>query len=177
LSGCRDRTVARLAGVLLAAASVAGTTVAQAGGDDAEWRQAVRLDGFGAVEIVVRSDPAASPPVAVLWLENAAGSTVYRFPPLPGTGELAFFRTRDTGLADIDGDGRDDLVVVVEAMTGIGPGGAEPFPLAGVYLRRGDGFRRAAALEERLNGDSAYQSWSDLQSLLDYLATAPVLAD
>jgi hypothetical protein len=164
-----------MAGILLAAAGVAGAAAALAGGDDAEWRQAVRLDGFGAVEIVVRGEPAASPPAAVLLLEDEAGAPVYRFPPVPGTGEVAFFRTQDAGLADVDRDGREDVVIVVEAMTGIGPGGAEPFPLAGVYLRRGQGFERATALEERLNSDPVYRRWSDLPTLLDELARAAAL--
>lgn len=167
------RTGARRSSILLAAATVAATSVALAGGDDAEWRQTVRLDGFGAVELVVRDVPGASPPAAALLLEEQAGNEVYRFPPLPGTGDVAFFRTQDAGLADVDRDGRDDVVIVVEAMTGIGPGGAEPFPLAGVYLRRGQEFERATALEEQLNSDPAYGRWDDLGSLLDVLATAP----
>jgi hypothetical protein len=169
----RVRAGARRSSILLAAATVAATSVALAGGDDAEWRQTVRLDGFGAVELVVRDAPGASPPAAALLLEGQAGNEVYRFPPLPGTGEVAFFRTREAGVTDVDRDGQDDVVVILEAMTGIGPGGAEPFPLAGVYLRRGQGFERATALEEQLNSDPAYGRWNDLGSLLDALATAP----
>jgi len=80
-------------------------------------------------------------------------------------------------LADIDKDGQDDLMVIIEAMTGVGPSGAEPFPLFGVYLRRANGFERAATLEERLSSDAADRSWISLQSLLDHLVTAPDLPD
>jgi hypothetical protein len=135
------------------------------------------LPAFGAVAITVRSDPAASPPAAVMLLEDAAGNPVYRFPPLPGTGNYAYFETRDMAIADIDEDGQDDLAVIIEVMTGIGPSGAEPFPLAGVYLRRADGFERATALEERLDRHAAGDSRSDLQSLLDDLRAAPDLPD
>lgn len=62
-------------------------------------------------------------------------------------------------------------------MTGIGPSGAEPFPLIGVYLRRTDGFERSAELEERLDSETADESWSDLQSLLDDLMTTPDLEE
>jgi hypothetical protein len=176
-----QHVAAGLAGLLLAAASLAGAPAALvgaalAGGDDAEWRQPVRLEGFAAVELVVRGEPEASPPAAALLLEDGAGNAVYRFPPLPGTGEVAFFRTQDAGIADVDRDGLDDVVIVVEAMTGIGPSGAEPFPLAGVYLRRGEGFVRSVALEEALNSDPAYGRWNDLPSLLDHLASTPSLA-
>ncbi len=80
-------------------------------------------------------------------------------------------------IVDIDEDGQDDLAVIIEVMTGIGPSGAEPFPLAGVYLRRADGFERATVLEERLDDHAADDSRSDLQSLLDDLRAAPDLPD
>jgi hypothetical protein len=45
--------------------------------------------------------------------------------------------------ADVDGDGREDLVVVAECMTGIGPTGATPFPAGAVYLDDGRGAFRS----------------------------------
>ena len=136
--------------MLGAALVVIGGKPASAGGGDADWHMPAELPAFGAVAITVRSDPTASPPAAVMLLEDAAGNPVYRFPPLPGTGSYAYFQTRDMAIADLDDDGQDDVVVIVEVMTGIGPSGAEPFPLSGVYLRRADAFERSAELEERL---------------------------
>jgi hypothetical protein len=46
-------------------------------------------------------------------------------------------------VADVDGDGRDDLVVLGECMTGIGPTGAHPFPAGAVYLDDGRGAYRS----------------------------------
>lgn len=131
------------------------------------------LPAFDAAAITVRSDATASPPAARMALEDEAGMPVYRFPPLPGTGAYAYFQTRDMAIADIDQDGMDDVVVVIEAMTGIGPSGAEPFPVAGVYLQRTGGFERSVEIEERLTSAAAHEGWSDLQSLLDKVAEAP----
>lgn len=45
--------------------------------------------------------------------------------------------------ADVDDDGREDLVVVGECMTGIGPTAARPFAAGAVYLDDGRGAFRA----------------------------------
>lgn len=156
------------AGLLLALSLTAGALPASAGGGDADWRQAARLPGFGAVDIVVRPDLEASPPAATLLLEDAAGNLVYRFPPLPGIGSWAYHQTGDLALADIDADGLDDVVVIVELVTGIGPSGADPFPQAAIYLRRGDGFEPATELETTVN-EAAYGRWDDMAGLLRVL--------
>lgn len=169
----------RLAASLVLALALLTSTGgrANAGGGGADWYMSAALPAFDAVAITVRSDATTSPPAAEMALEDKAGNPVYRFPPLPGTGSYAYFQTRDMALVDLNEDGRDDVVVIVEVMTGIGPSGAEPFPLAGVYLRRADAFERSTELEERLNSVTADESWSDLQSTLGNLATVPGLPD
>ena len=149
---------------------VALAAPARAGGGDVDWRQAADLAGFGEVDIVVRADLGASPPAADLLLEDRAGNVAYRFPPLPGTGTWAYYQTGDVALADVDADGRLDVVVIVELVTGIGPAGAEPFRQAGVYLRRNDGFERAEALEEAVNEPPGFDRWDDMAGLLRVLA-------
>jgi hypothetical protein len=141
-----------------------------AGGGDADWRQAADLAGFGDVDIVVRADLDASPPAAELLLEDRAGNVAYRFPPLPGTGTWGYYQTDDVAVVDIDADGRLDVVVIVEVVTGIGAGGAEPFRQAGVYVRRGDGFERAEMLEEAVNEPPGLDRWADMAELLRVLA-------
>jgi hypothetical protein len=164
--------------LLLVAGVIAGAgRQAAAGGGDGDWHMSADLPAFNAVAITVRSDSRASPPAARMALQDEAGRSVYRFAPLPGTGVYAYFQTRDMALADIDQDGMDDVVVVIEAMTGIGPSGAEPFPLTGVYLRRSDGFERSVELEERLTSAAAHEGWGDLQSLLDDVAKVPDFPD
>jgi hypothetical protein len=150
---------------LLAGLVLLDAAAAPASGPEEEPSLAVVLPGFGAVQIVTRADLAASPPTASLLLEDAAGRPVYRFPGLPGVDEYAYLRTDALALEDIDADGRDDVIAIVELVTGIGPTGAEPFTLAGVYLQRDDGFERATALEQLANSPPVYGSWSDIGAL------------
>ena len=98
------------------------------------------LPGFGVVSLAAEVDAAASPPAAVIVLKDPNGRVVYRFPGPPGSEEYAFHRVAEAEFKDLDGDGQDDVVAVIEYMTGIGPSAAEPFPLAAIYLRRGPAF-------------------------------------
>ena len=147
-----------------------GAPTALAGGGDADWRQAAVLPAFGAVDIVVRPDLDASPPAAELLLEDQAGNVVYRFPPLPGTGSWAYQQTGDLALVDVDADGSDDIVVIVELVTGIGPTGADLFPQAAIYLRRGDGFEPATELQATVNEPPGYGRWDDMAGLLQVIS-------
>jgi hypothetical protein len=150
---------------LLAAMVLLDAAVAPASGPEEEPSLSAVLPQFGEVRIVTRADLAASPPTARLLLEDAAGRPVYRFPDLPGVHEYAYLRTDALALEDIDADGRDDVIAIVELVTGIGPTGAEPFALAGVYLQRDDGFEHATELEEFANSPPVYGSWSDIGAL------------
>ncbi len=123
---------------------------ALAGGEEPDLASAV-LPGVGRVELRSVFDPAASPPVARLVLQSPTGAVVGDLAPLAGTGDYAFYQMTDARFADVDGDGRPDLVVVAQFMTGIGPSGAEPFPIATVYLGQEAGFERSRALEDKLN--------------------------
>jgi hypothetical protein len=156
----RCRALPALLGTFLALAAPG----AFAGGEDEPSLSAV-LPRFGAVRIAPRIDPAASPPTGHLVLEDGSGKPVYRFPELPGAGEYAYFRTDALALADVDADGREDVIAIVELVTGIGPSGAEPFKLAGVYRQQGDGFERATELEAVVNDPPAYGRWDDIGSL------------
>jgi hypothetical protein len=150
---------------LLAAMVLLDAVVAPASGPEDEPSLSAVLPGFGEVRIVTRADLGASPPSARLLLEDAAGRPVYRFPDLPGVDEYAYLRTDALALEDIDADGRDDVIAIVELVTGIGPTAAEPFALAGVYLQRDDGFERATELEQFANSPPVYGSWSDIGAL------------
>ena len=161
----RRRPCAPVLWALLAAMVALGGTHALASGGVAEPSLSAVLPRFGEVRIVTRADLDASPPTASLVLEDEAGAAVYRFPDLPGVGDYAYYRTAALGLEDVDGDGRDDVIAIVELVTGIGPGGADPFAQAGVYLQQGDGFERATALEDLVNTPPVYGSWSDIEGL------------
>lgn len=125
------------------------------------------LPGFGEVRIAVIEQPDASPPTAEIVLQGTDGQPIYRFPPLPGSDSWAYVGTDGLRLADIDGDGQQDLVAVVEMATGIGPGGAEPFKAGAVYLRRANGFEADRKLDEKLNEPPLRDQWSDAATLAE----------
>jgi hypothetical protein len=154
---------------LLAALALVDAAAATASGTVDEPSLSAVLPRFGEVRIVTRANPAASPPTASLLLEDSAGTPVYRFPDLPGVNEYAYYGTEALALEDVDADGRDDVIAIVELVTGIGPTGAEPFVLAGVYLQRDNGFERANELEEFANSPPVYNRWHDISSLIAVL--------
>ena len=130
---------------------------------------AANLPGFGAVRLVASPDPDSSPPAATLRLLGPDGGVAYHFAPPPGSDEFAFYGVAEGRFTDIDGDGLEDLVAVVEFVTGIGPGGADPFPLAAVYLRRGDAFEPDELRQQRVNEPPLYGQWDGLETLLPLL--------
>ena len=164
------RSIHSISGAVLACFWLVGCAALADGGE--EEVAAANLPGFGAVRLIAASDPDASPPAAQLLLQQEGGAVAYRFAPPPGSGEFAFYRVAEARFTDLDGDGQDDLVAVIEYVTGIGPGGAEPFPLAAVYLRRGEAFEPDAAREARANAPPAYDQWHDLATLLPQLDDA-----
>lgn len=130
---------------------------------------AANLPGFGAVRLVASPDPDSSPPAATLRLLGPDGGVAYRFAPPPGSDEFAFYGVAEGRFTDIDGDDQADLVAIVEYVTGIGPGGADPFPLAAVYLRRGDAFEPDELRQQRVNEPPLYGQWDGLETLLPLL--------
>ena len=164
------RSVRALSVAALACLGLVGCAALADGGEDSI--AAANLPGFGAVRLVAAPDPDSSPPASALLLLDADGAVAYRFAPPPGSGEFAFYRVAEAGFTDVDGDGEEDLVAVIEYVTGIGPGGAEPFPLAAVYLRRGDAFEPDLARAARVHEPPAYDQWRDLATLLPLLNEA-----
>ncbi len=51
---------------------------------------------------------------------------------------------------DIDGDGKEDIAIVLSCMTGIGRTGAEEFPQGEVLFRRGDTFASDPAVSKAI---------------------------
>ncbi len=127
---------------------------------------AARLPGYGDVRLVGVADLSGRPRVDYL-LQDAAGRTLIRLPDFPPNQDYAYDETRAAAFADLDGDGREDIAIIAGFMTGIGPGGAEPFDLAGFYLGSAQGFAAAAELGERVNAPGQREHWRSIDELIE----------
>ncbi len=85
-----------------------------------------------------------------------AGSEVlYSFPDFYGNLQGWFAdEIVAIGFRDVNGDGRKDVLIIANYITGMGPGAAIPFPVAGVYLQglpNSTAFTHDEALNEKMN--------------------------
>lgn len=132
---------------------------------------AADLPGYGEVRLVAVADLSARPRVDYL-LQDSQGRTLVRLPDFPPNQDYAYDDTRAAAFADIDGDGREDIAIIAGFMTGIGPGGAEPFAVAGFYLRAGDGFAADAELGELVNAPGQRARWRSIEELIEVARAA-----
>lgn len=77
-------------------------------------------------------------PTKAAWGEFKDGKLVRALPPHPAN-EWSVWEIKGVGFRDVDKDGNFDIVAVVSAMSGIGPEGAIPFDVAGVWYGQADG--------------------------------------
>ena len=143
------------------AITVANPIRVHAGGEEPAGGIELTFARLGRVLLVAIEDRSASPPDVELLLNTASGEPVYRLPGPSDAQGLAFWRLVDAVAYDLNDDDREDLVVVIEYLSGIGPTGADPFPLAVVYLQQpSGGFERSRGLERMANEAPLYGTWS-----------------
>jgi hypothetical protein len=120
----------------------------------------------GEVSLSVDEDLESSPPRVQYRVRGEDDRVILTLPEFYGNGQWSYYDTTGVAFEDIDGDGRKDIVVLARYMTGIGPGGAEPFEVGGFYLRTDGGFARASDLEERVNSGDDVGKWETLDELI-----------
>ncbi len=74
----------------------------------------------------------------------------YSFPQSEHDRNWAAWDVLAVAFTDLDSDGSDDIMVLSEYMTGIGPQGAVPFPAISIYYSHKQGFRLDSALSRTL---------------------------
>ena len=131
-----------------------------------EPEPAMEWPGHGKVILTVTEDFDASPPRADYVLRTPEGKIVSALPAFYGDGQWAYYDTSRAVFEDIDRDGRRDIVILAQYMTGIGPTGAEPFDVAGFYLRTDEGFMRATRLEDLANAGPQAGKWRSIDDLI-----------
>lgn len=123
------------------------------------------LPGYGEVRLVAVADLSGRPRVDYL-LQDVLGRTLLRLPDFPPNQDYAYYETRAAAFRDLDGDGHQDIAIIARFLTGIGPGGAEPFDLAGFYLGAQDGFAADADLGDLFNAPGRRERWRSIDELI-----------
>ncbi|MGH9197058.1 MAG: hypothetical protein ACRD1T_15130 [Acidimicrobiia bacterium] len=99
-------------------------------------------------------------------LQTSDGKTVAQLPEFYGNDMWSYWDTRAVAYEDIDGDARKDIVILASFMTGIGPGGADPFDVAGFYLNTDQGFQSAEDLDDLANSEQYAQRRGTVEDLV-----------
>ena len=75
---------------------------------------------------------------------------IYSLPKSEHDRNWAAWDVLAVAFTDLDLNGNDDIMMLSEYMTGIGPQGAVPFPAISIYYSRKQGFELDAALSQSL---------------------------
>jgi hypothetical protein len=138
-----SRIVNALAWVILV--GVTGVALAETGTVIAEQSFDTSFAGFGKVRFVSLIDHRSGPGRSRFELRRG-GRAVYRFPE-PHANDWSCQEITAVAFADLNGDGRKDVIVMAKAITGIGPTGVRPFDANTVYYNTAKGrFASVAAV-------------------------------
>ncbi len=105
-----------------------------------------------------------------LLLSNEAGNVVCELSELT---DIPWFFENLAAIEflDADADGFKDIIVIAEYITGVGPDGMIPFPVAIIYFQRDGEFVRDTELEQKLNESETFTTAEDIVRLVEkYLA-------
>lgn len=122
---------------------VTGVALAETGTVIAGQSFDTSLAGFGQVRFVSLIEHRSGPGKCRFELRRG-GRAVYRFPE-PYANDWSCQEITAVAFADLNGDGRKDVIVMAKAITGIGPTGARPFDANTVYYNTGKGWFAALA--------------------------------
>ncbi len=107
----------------------------------------VNFQGFGSCTFVPLVKSAENRPKLSLNLAKLE-QIIYTFPASDAAETWAFFELTAVAFRDVNQDGFEDVITIAQYLTGAGPTGAEPFPVATVYFNdQGKAFQ----LDESLN--------------------------
>ncbi|MHA1536842.1 MAG: hypothetical protein ACTSUD_04740 [Alphaproteobacteria bacterium] len=139
------RIVNGLAGIILIAMS--GAALADTGTVIAGQSFDTRFAGFGKVRFVSLIDARSGPGKCRFELRSG-GRTLYRFPKAYAN-SWSCQEITAVAFADVNRDGRKDVIVLAKAITGIGPTAARTFDASTVYYNTGRGrFATVAGVNE-----------------------------
>lgn len=109
----------------------------------------VEIENFGQVTLVTGSVEVDGLSKLKIYLIDGNGKVLYEFSDFYGNWSMLCYVT-DVAFNDLNRDGLKDFIVIAYYMTGVGPTGAEEFPVAGVYFQHGREFVSIPWLDEEI---------------------------
>ncbi len=132
---------------VVAAIGMTGAVAAEGGSVVAKQSFDTKFAGFGKVRFVSLIDIRSGPGKCRFELRRGE-RVVYRFPK-PYANDWSCEEITAIAFADVNGDGRKDVIAMAKAITGIGPTGVLPFNANTVYYNTGKGrFTTVAAVND-----------------------------
>ncbi len=137
--------------------TMTGVALAEGGTEIGKQSFDTQFAGFGKVRFVSLIDDRSGPGKCRFELRRG-GLTVYRFPKAHAN-DWSCWAITAVAFADVNSDGRKDVIVMAKAITGIGPTGARPFDANTIYYNTGKGrFATVAVVNELASKLSCRQS-------------------
>ncbi len=126
----------------------------------------INLESYGQVKFV--SGWNFNDPIRILkfYLIDKEENIIYRFSDLLDQTPWDFYGIRAISFKDANADGLKDIIIIAEYLTGAGPTGATPFPVAGIYFQNKKDFARVPELEEEINNSGKNES---IELILDFI--------
>jgi len=111
----------------------------------------VEFESFGKVWFITSELSDGALYKLCFYLLDEKGNILYTLPEFYGNQWSTVEEFKAVAFKDADNDGLKDVIIIADYITGIGPTGAEPFSVAGVYLQKDKEFISNPDLDEQIN--------------------------
>ncbi|MCP3795036.1 hypothetical protein [Paenibacillus sp. CH40] len=121
------------------------------------------LNGWGEVKFVSATRDTNGLNQASFFLLDNAGTILYTLPEFSGNNNGMLEGVKAISFKDVNHDGYSDIVIIGEYITGAGPQGVVPFPIADIYFqKKNKTFTTIPTLDEALNDQGHNQTIKDV---------------
>lgn len=121
------------------------------------------LNGWGEVKFVSATREANGLSQASFFLLDNEGNILYTFPEFSGNNNGMLEGVKAISFKDVNHDGYSDIMVIGEYITGAGPQGEVPFPIAGIYFqKKNKTFTTLPALDQDINDKGHNETIKDV---------------
>lgn len=122
--------------------------------DQSFWTE---LEGWGKVRFVSGEESVDGTYKLQLYLVDD-GTVIYKFPEFYGNQWSMLDELEAVSFQDVNMDGLKDILIIADYMTGVGPTGAEPFPVGSIYFQKGKEFHNIPELDDEILDEQKNES-------------------